>query len=264
MPTPFSEEAFSDHFLTDLFSSGHIRTPRASIQEWYSAERFPPEWVKSWIREYLIGRLNVLNTAELENVPNGVIGWKVDAILNDMAGSALDSFTVGDLVSLAMHDYDNERGVRVISQRKPDGTPGDYHWTAFGDNQIGTGGPGKGAETFAMAAGAAKASRLELDEARELGKSAAGQHLEWSQMVPAAFAAAKVLAPFEALMYIPREEAVSRPGQAEDMSDGCRRSRNPPGGCSSYPAVGSGVFLVDLGWVVLSVGGSCGGRRVDR
>lgn len=45
----------------------------------------------------------------------------------------------------------------------------------------------------------------------------------------------------------------------------CRRSRNPPGGCSSYPAVGSGVFLVDRVVVALTgVGGCCCGRRVDR
>ncbi len=44
----------------------------------------------------------------------------------------------------------------------------------------------------------------------------------------------------------------------------CRRSRNPSGGCSSYPAVGSGVFLVGWALVVLVGLGSCGGRRVDR
>jgi Cupin len=44
----------------------------------------------------------------------------------------------------------------------------------------------------------------------------------------------------------------------------CRRSRNPPGGCSSYPAVGSSLFLVDRVVVPLSAGSCCGGRRVDR
>ena len=32
-----SKEAFADHFLTDLFSSGHVRTPRSEMQQWYTA-----------------------------------------------------------------------------------------------------------------------------------------------------------------------------------------------------------------------------------
>jgi hypothetical protein len=35
-----TEEAFCNHFLTDMFSAGHVRTPRTEIKEWYMA-RFP-------------------------------------------------------------------------------------------------------------------------------------------------------------------------------------------------------------------------------
>jgi hypothetical protein len=51
---------------------------------------------------------------------------------------------------------------------------------------------------------------------------------------------------------------------AVSYSNPCRRSRNPPGVCSSYPAVGSGPFLADRAVVVVSAIGSWVGRRVDR
>jgi hypothetical protein len=215
-------EAFCDHFLTDMFSSGHIRTPRASIQDYYSAT-FPKsvDQMKDFLKNYLVRRLNALNP-NLANVPDFLIAQQVDSILDDMAGSALASFGVGDLVSLAMHDYDNQRGVKVVSQSSPDGTPGEFHWTAFGDKQIGSGGgEGDRATTFNMASAGVKASRAELDAARALGTSAASQHLEWYQLEPAAIAATNTLAPFKALPYVPREDvAATRPGASADMTDG--------------------------------------------
>src|SRR4029450_13898713 len=110
--------------------------------------------------------------SELENVPDALIGSTVDDMLDEMAGSALESFSLGDLVSLAMHDYDNVQGVPVISACGPDGTPvaGGFRWVAMGDNQIGSGGgSGNAAVTFEMASSAVKVSRAELDEAYLLG-----------------------------------------------------------------------------------------------
>jgi hypothetical protein len=217
-----AEEAFSDHFLTDMFSSGHIRTPRASIQDWYSATfANSVEQMKNFIENYLVRRLKALNP-NIAKFPDIVVGYEVDSILQDMAGSALSSFSLGDLVSLAMHDYDDKRGVMVVSQCSPEGAPGEFHWRAFGDREIGSGGgEGDRATTFDMASAAVKASRSELDAASELGKSAAGQHLNIAELEPAAIAASYTLAPFTALPYVPREDVeATRPGASADMTDG--------------------------------------------
>ena len=212
------QEAFCDHFLTDLFSAGHIRTPRGSIQEWYdSSGRFPPDRLTDWIKAYLVRRLNDLNPKALAEVPDWLIGWLVGALLDDMAGAALSSFSVGALVSMAMHDWDNEHGVRVVSACNQDGIQQEYHWRAYGDKQIGEGGAGKGAETFKMAVGAVRASRRELDQARELGLAAKEQQINPFDLERTAIAAVNVLMPFKALGYIPHED--TRPAEASDMSD---------------------------------------------
>lgn len=217
-------EAFSDHFLTDAFSGGHIRTPRRDIQDYYRAHLGTSvELMKGFIRDYLVRRLNALNPDVLAKVPNSVIGGQVDSMLNDMAGSALDSFSLGDLVSLAMHDFDNERGVPVVSACDLAGNllPDGYHWVAFGDNQIGNGGSGPGATTFAMAAAATQASRQDLDIARALGARDQSRHIHPLDLNAAAIAAVSTLPPSKALAYIPHEDtSVTRPQAASDMSDG--------------------------------------------
>jgi hypothetical protein len=81
-----AKNAHADHFLSDLFAGGHIRTPRRVLHEfdWNMADAFP----------------------------NG-------------------RATIGGLLSKAMHDEENTRGLTVTSQAYPD-----QSWVAFGDCQI--------------------------------------------------------------------------------------------------------------------------------
>ena len=218
-------EAFADHYLQDLFSGGHIRTPRTQIQDYYRANfANSVELMKEFLRTYLVRRLNALNPVQLKNIPDSAIASVVNGMLDDLAGSALASFTLGSLVSLAMHDYDNQRGVPVVSGCGPDEAqvPGGFHWIAMGDNQIGSGGgAGNAATTFQMASAATKAGRVELDSAYLLGVRDAAKVAHPFGIDSVAAAATNSLAPFRALAFIPHEDtAATRPGGAPDMSDG--------------------------------------------
>ena len=183
--------------------------------------------IKQWITEYLVRRLKALNPEalnreELGRVWDAVMSSVVEGMLTEMAGSALDSFGVGDLVSMAMHDFDNERGVPVVSQADPGGAPGEFHWFAYGDKQLGAGAAdAKGATTFQMASRAVQASRAELDLARDLGRTTAATYISPHLLEKEGVAAVNALAPPTALRFVPREDvARTRPGNSGDMSDG--------------------------------------------
>ena len=111
-------EAFSDHFLTDLFSAGHIRTPRTDIKQWYNDNGFSPGAMKTYLVARLVLFIRRANESRIPfYVSDDMLTRQVGEVLDKEAGPALNAFTLGDLVSLAMHDYDNERGVHVVSQR---------------------------------------------------------------------------------------------------------------------------------------------------
>ncbi len=46
----YAYEAYADHFLTDLFASGHLRTPRRSIVDWCA---YTPETVSSFLTKVM-------------------------------------------------------------------------------------------------------------------------------------------------------------------------------------------------------------------
>lgn len=139
-----TKEAFADHFLTDSFSAGHVRTPRAEIRQWYSQHM--PTSADALIRymaRFIFDRLD-----ERQQLPP--VAWWYSWILRlwgtellegdvrRLGGEAVSVFTLGELVSLALHNHDN-KGLDVVSNVDSDGhtVPGGYHWRAIGDNHLG-------------------------------------------------------------------------------------------------------------------------------
>jgi hypothetical protein len=113
-------EAFGGHFLTDSFSAGHVRTERQSIKEHWD-RKIPMFFynLKGWMAEEIAIRvaagMSMFGLQVREDVAydppflagaRQVIAEKLDAI---------GPIGFGDLVSGAIHDYDNEHGVVATS-----------------------------------------------------------------------------------------------------------------------------------------------------
>jgi len=117
-------EAFGAHFLTDAFASGHLRTPRVTAKEYWDAKvpMFPYN-LTHFIAESIAPRLDVIQKVKGVPVPTttelrygGVTGTGgAIEIIQDMM--AHKRFTFGDMVALAIHDWDNAKGVLARSGR---------------------------------------------------------------------------------------------------------------------------------------------------
>jgi hypothetical protein len=168
------QEAFSNHFLTDAFSSGHVRTPRQSLAEYWTA-KVPMFFLnfKMYMAETIARHIN----------DNNARGWvtSVDFLMTKSEGvfpegslptieatlkkKQFPEITFGDIVSGALHDYDNVHGVDVMI--------GGAQAKLLGDGQlVKNGQPTKeGEETLLHAVDAVRASLDEVEEAYQDGKS---------------------------------------------------------------------------------------------
>ncbi len=151
-------EAFGDHFLTDAFSSGHIRVPRQAITDYYVNE-FAPSVVDHLIdhlRERLVD--DIYDQVEGQTVINeaawvlgGIVGGLgVRAYIRRKIRNAIntkldEAFTaaggrqqvirylglgIAGIISGAMHDMENEQGLWVVSGIHPE------PWLAYGDDEL--------------------------------------------------------------------------------------------------------------------------------
>ncbi|HEY9670735.1 MAG TPA: DUF4157 domain-containing protein [Waterburya sp.] len=129
-----AREGFADHFLTDAFSGGHIRTPRGQIQSHWNGlyPNFSDNMVRMiscYMASYINDRDNIGYIATVNQLAEGIA-----PILRARAGNVLSAFSIGDLISKVMHDADNA-GLDVVSPRGPAGTTtgSPFHWRAVGD-----------------------------------------------------------------------------------------------------------------------------------
>jgi hypothetical protein len=151
----YAINGFADHFLTDSFSSGHIRTPRIKILEYY----------QQFFDQYLDSILNYIYTEIGDQImiqifhdhPNITgLGGLIDhdfcadnkKAISDFKSQADQEMRnnnlqpkdlkkllfqyIGGAVSKVLHDNDNEAGLEVKSKRHPEG------WKTFGDGKLNT------------------------------------------------------------------------------------------------------------------------------
>lgn len=163
-------EAFGQHFLTDSFSAGHIRTPREAIIAWYQ-DAFVPRVLPTFIAQLrarvrtalvvqLIGQMNLPRAAidaEVDAIMAGALAWFADEIRTTF--QPLFGLGIAGAVSGTLHDHDNERGLWVQSDAHP------APWLAYGDNRL-TCSP----DSVDQATAAVKAARQELLDAKSLGR----------------------------------------------------------------------------------------------
>ena len=158
-------EAFSNHFLTDSFSAGHVRTERRSAFDYWN-EKVP--MFRYNLAGYLGQKLaeGLSSSGGIEGIfteegyykghmPNNWAGThkKVDNALNEK-GVAL---SFGHVVVGAIHDYDNVAGVKATVEGN--------EVTLYGDKHLGAG------DEKALAIAAVEASVTEVEEAYRLGAS---------------------------------------------------------------------------------------------
>lgn len=164
-------EAFGQHFLTDSFSAGHVRTPRAAIIDWYQKD-FAPRAQRAFLN-YVIAQLAVGLRDDLnEQLPGAgsIVAPVVQKIVDQLHGllsSLIDQiFTpifglgIAGAVSGALHDRDNELGVWVRSEAHP------VPWLAFGDDRLRCSPTSREQAELAV-----NVARNQLVEAQKLGRA---------------------------------------------------------------------------------------------
>ncbi len=218
------KEAFADHFLTDSFAGGHVRTPRLEIQAVYSV-MYPAGSAPfvSYLADFMTDRLHMtLRGRAVRYVLRGVVEDQLASRVRRMGGHALSSFTLGDIVSLALHDFDNN-GLSVISDVDEAGQPTHgVPWTAVGDSHLGprNGNPATAAalKTAAMAAASVRASLAEVRRVREAGTHAAGATASTPDQIRNALGSSR----FAAQGYLPRPNPAPGANPALSNPDGSR------------------------------------------
>jgi hypothetical protein len=192
-----TREAFAQHYLSDMFAGGHIRTERQAIKAWYTANM--PNALAQFV--HYMAKCMASYVALQEHIPeNDWLVSYVEGQINDLGGSALQSFSLGDIVSLAWHNADNE-GLNVISQADQSGNAGPHKWRAVGDEHL-----SQSPETRGMAVAAMKASLQELDQAAQMGNQVAGQPKTYTADSTEFQQVLTKLKPFAAEKFIPRAD----------------------------------------------------------
>ena len=170
-------EAFGQHYLTDMFSGGHVRTPRREIMEYYGdkadamAAAFEQN-LRTRLEDALVSQImlqlppqlrgNYTQQAARQDVHARIDG-KIEQGMAPIGGRAqLPKFfglALAGAVSGAMHDREGRQGVVVRSQAHP--TP----WLAKGDAMLGESPDSKDQAELAILA-----ARDELNAARYAGE----------------------------------------------------------------------------------------------
>jgi hypothetical protein len=148
-----AREAAAQHYLTDSFASGHLRTPVAAIRRYWKA-RYPGFW------DALQRRVAADTAAALREVSAAMRLMPPQYLhrrtLSELGArtSAYPELSVGDLVARCFHDWDNAHGLRI-----------EGGGTVFGDGAIGQG------VTTDLAVAAVRAGNDDIEVAYHLGAS---------------------------------------------------------------------------------------------
>jgi len=165
----YAREAAAEHFLTDAFSAGHVRTPRKSINEFWNARY--PNFFRAFVgfmEDKVVTGLGQTGDLPGKLLPRGIkrdgfhhLGIDKPGVhqqmLDKLAG--LPPITFGDLLGKITHDADNDNGLWVTNDAG-------NKWKAFGDNKMKDHSGTRIITTKAVALGVA-----DLDAARGLGAS---------------------------------------------------------------------------------------------
>jgi hypothetical protein len=153
-----AREAAAQHYLTDAFAAGHLRTPVADVRRFWHA-RYPQFWAR-------LQQKVASDTAKALREVSALLRLATPGFLYRRTLSELKARTdrypelsLGDLVARAFHDWDNSHGLLV-----------DGVGMVFGDGHIEEG------ATRALALAAARAGIADIEIAFGLGASGRAVH----------------------------------------------------------------------------------------
>lgn len=155
-----AREAAAQHYLTDSFASGHLRTPVAAIRRYWKA-RYPGFWaaLQRRVATDTAAALREVSAA-MRLLPPQYLRRRTLAELAARTG-AYPELSVGDLVARCFHDWDNAHGLRI-----------EGGGTVFGDGSIGEG------VTTERAVAAVRAGNDDIEVAYRLGASGSRLHAD--------------------------------------------------------------------------------------
>jgi hypothetical protein len=107
-----AREAAAQHYLTDAFAAGHLRTPVAAIRRYWKA-RYPSFWehLQRRVASDTATALRELNRV-IRLVPARFLYHRTLSELTTRTGR-YPELSLGDLVARAFHDWDNIHGLVV-------------------------------------------------------------------------------------------------------------------------------------------------------
>jgi len=175
-----TDEAFAQHYLSDMFAGGHVRTPRSELNRHEDARDMPSiDSIVAALAWEIFAELETMGDfGAITQVPlvGYVVHGKIVAMIKEKGGNDLNQASYSALISKALHDKDGE-GLNVVSERSAFGPqqPGAHHWHTVGDGHVLKDGvvTAEGAETHRMAITAMSISRQELDAAAAWRSSSA-------------------------------------------------------------------------------------------
>jgi hypothetical protein len=132
-------EAFAAHFLTDAFSAGHVRTPRSEAKAYWDAK--VPMFVYNLTGYIAEAVAKNLGTWQKGVIPTDVtmrhdfpFGLGAHAQVQELLQAK--RFTFGDVVGLALHDWDNATGLMATSHGHDVHLLGDDRLVAVGNDAM--------------------------------------------------------------------------------------------------------------------------------
>lgn len=107
-----AREAAAQHYLTDAFAAGHLRTPVADIRRYWKA-RYPAFWahLQRKVASDTATALRELSMV-MKLVPRRILHRRTLSELTTRT-SQYPELSVGDLVARVFHDWDNDHGLAV-------------------------------------------------------------------------------------------------------------------------------------------------------
>jgi len=158
-----AREAAAQHFLTDEFSAGHLRTPTADIRDHW-ATIYPLFWFN--LREKISLDTASQMNAQDENAATwfGTVKMMFDEISAEIMKmtASYPEVSFGDLAAKIFHDYDNMVGVDIGGGAR-----------VFGDALLGRTGR-QDDVTLTLAKEAVQAGNADIDKAYEIGMKSPG------------------------------------------------------------------------------------------
>jgi hypothetical protein len=151
-------EAAAQHYLTDAFSAGHVRTERTNIREYWH-NMYPLFWYN------LIHKIALDTAIQVnEQTTNLSTIWAtVKEIYEEILGTAEKMaathppITMGDLIGNIFHDYDNEAGLTI-----------EGGGMVYGDSNMDN--PNPANVTRSRAVSAIRAGNVDITTAYDMGK----------------------------------------------------------------------------------------------